>query len=148
MKLFSSCPQIFAILLFASSADLGQAEPAPTPYETECVMKSWAAYLHPYEQTIQLKEVLPHPEGEVLAYVLSPVTGEYAKAYIFLLDDGTCFREVVSIGSYAMTAMMHDGPGQLFHADHYQESVHSTLDFFEGKPSYETAKALAIRVLN
>lgn len=47
------------------------------------------AYLHPHEQTIDLKEVPLHPKGEVLAYALSPVTGDYPKTYMHGVIGGT-----------------------------------------------------------
>ncbi|KAE9630471.1 hypothetical protein [Parasedimentitalea maritima] len=148
MKLFNNGLHGFAIALIIMSASPLWADTAPSPYETDCTMKTWAGYLAPYEQEITLKEVLPHSNGDILAYEFSPIVGDFAKAYMFLLDDGTCFREVISIGSYAITAIMHDGSGRLFHADHYKEDEHGTLDFFTGKPSYEAAKALALGVLN
>ena len=148
MKLFSRCTQVIAMSVLVLSTQQAAADTAPSPYQSDCALKSWAGFLQPYDQEIDLKEVLPHPNGQILAYELSPIIGRYAKAYVFLLADGTCFREVVSIGSYMMTAMMHDGPDQLFHGDHYEEDLHSTLKLFEGKPSYEAAKALALGVLN
>lgn len=60
---------------------------------------------------------------------------------------------VVSIGSYALTAMGLDGEGstgddRLYHADLYEPNSHATLGFYEGKPNLDEMRALAMSVFS
>lgn len=60
---------------------------------------------------------------------------------------------VVSIGSYALTAMGLDGEGstgddRLYHADLYETNSHTNLGFYEGKPNLDEMRALAMSVFS
>ncbi|MCB1343632.1 MAG: hypothetical protein KDK24_21700 [Pseudooceanicola sp.] len=116
-------------------------------YSTDCVMKSWAGFLHPREQSPTQRECIDLGEGRaILAYGMGELNGDYTKLSVFLLDDGQCFRKAVSAGPYAMTNALTGGP-QLFHIDLYEEGLHATLSMSHERPVHGTARALALTQL-
>ncbi|UYV36686.1 hypothetical protein N4R57_17060 [Rhodobacteraceae bacterium D3-12] len=126
------------------------------PVRAGCVMDHWGRFLAPEPQTLEKIETIHSPKGDILAFRLSPFTGEYAKLYVLMLDDSNCLTKAAIVGSYAKTQKFHaeklkaEGKPvtRLFHMDLYDGDQHSTLGFLEGDaPSYESVKARLIKAL-
>ena len=128
----------------------------PTGAQADCVEEHWAGYIAPGPQEADLIERITVSGGEVLAFRLSPFIGDFAKLYILLLDDGTCFTKAALVGSYAFTQDYHAERQQaegkpvtrLYHADLYDGANHATLGFFEGDPpDYKEIKPMLLEAL-
>ncbi|WP_147477129.1 tetratricopeptide repeat protein [Corallococcus sp. AB038B] len=80
--------------------------------------------------------------------------GDWAVRYVFHMEparpDGTSHEWRLSLGSYEFTNSARP-PGskeRLFHFDAYEsDNSHLTFAFFDGEPSYEDTRALAVAVL-
>ena len=121
---------------------------AADPYATLCAFKTWASFLAPGPQTpIPVEEIELGNGRSILVFRFAELKGPRGKLFVFLLDDGTCFRRVVSIGSYDATAAMKPEGPRLYHADLYEEGRHGTLGFFDGPPDYAAMRAKALDIL-
>ena len=120
---------------------------ADDPYSTECAIGSWPRFLSPGPQEPLHVENIDLENRVIRVFKFDELVGEYAKLFIFLEDDGYCFRRVFSVGSYTLTASLKtDGP-RLYHADLYLANKHATIGFFEGPPSYEEVRKRALEIL-
>jgi len=115
-----------------------------------CADESWAAYLSPGPQTFERREIIAiAPDRNIIAIEFGPLAGDFAKVFMFLEDNGTCYTRVVFVGSYAFTNDMalELGRERVYHIDLYEFESHSTLDMRNAPPSYEEARALALNAL-
>lgn len=135
---------------------------APAPAQTsasparQCVMDHWARFLAPAPQKLEKIETIHSDQGDILAFRLSPFTGDYAKLYVMMLDNTECFSKAAVVGSYAMTQNFHAEKQQaagkkvtrLFHIDLYDGDQHTTIGFREGDiPSYKSMRPLMLKAL-
>ncbi len=127
---------------------------SPAPASAEgCVMDAWERMLAPGFQQHELVERIATDRGPVVVLGFTPLKGEHAKLWIFLLDDGTCFTHAVVAGSYEATTLMARQTGRigpdarLYHFDLYTGDSHATLGFRETPPGYEEAKRIALEAL-
>ncbi|MFT7593520.1 MAG: hypothetical protein ACI8R4_000833 [Paracoccaceae bacterium] len=139
---------LLATVAAAQNSDSPPRVPAPKdPYETQCAMKDWGGFLAPRDQTLEHIETTDTRNGQIPAFRLDPLVGLFAKVFVFLPDNRTCYSEGFSIDSYDFTNASHEGPGRLYHGDIYRKDTHSTYGFFEEPPEYEAAKTIALDVL-
>lgn len=119
-------------------------------------MDHWARFLAPGPQKLEKIETIHSPQGDILAFRLAPLEGEYAKLYVMMLDDTNCFAKAAIVGSYAKTQSFHaerqkaDGKPvtRLYHIDLYEGDRHSTLGFLDGEaPRYESVKPRLLEAL-
>lgn len=116
-------------------------------YATDCAMATWSGFLSPGPQSPIFVESIDTSGGTIKVFRFAELAGEYGKLFVFLLDDGTCYQKVFSVGSYEFTARMKpDGP-RLYHADLYQRGVHATMGFFDGPPDYREMREMALESL-
>ena len=119
----------------------------------ECVMGQWETYLDPGPQEFDTVETIDTEEGTIISFKFGEIAGDYGKVFLFLLDDGECFTRAVSFGSYEATNAYaveagDAGPdGRLYHGDLYDPESHKTLSFFKTRPTYETARMVALIAL-
>jgi hypothetical protein len=113
--------------------------------------QAWYTFLNPAPQKETLIERIPLNGKEIYAFKFDALKGPYAKLYVFLRDNGTCFEKAVSVGSYALTnsIMLDDDNAEkrLFHIDIYDPQSHSTYAIGIPKPNYKEARKMAIKLL-
>lgn len=119
----------------------------------DCVMDAWERILAPGFQDHVVRERFDTPMGHVVVLEFSPLKGEYAKRYLFLLDGPDCFLGAVVVGSYEATTQYarESGAvppdGRIWHVDLYTGDSHETLSMAPEPPPYEEAKRIALEAL-
>jgi tetratricopeptide (TPR) repeat protein len=105
------------------------------------------------DQPYYCREQLTHAGTRILAMEHFELNGDRAVRYVFyVIPKGKREPEYrISLGSYAFTNAVDRDAGRLkegqrlFHLDgYYPNKEHRTFAFFEGEPTYEEARAMAL----
>ena len=118
-----------------------------------CVIEQWPAFLAPGPQEHRLRESLETDAGTIHAIEFGPLAGEYAKLFLFFLEQGGCERKVFSVGSYGyMTDFARErgeiGAGErVYHLDLYGPETHDTLEIRYDRPGYQEMRERALNLL-
>ena len=140
----------------AAAAILAAVPAAPAAAQDRpqgCVLEAWPAFLDPWDQTHRIRERIPTASGDVIAIQFGPMSGEYAKLYLFMLVRGGCDRKVLSAGSFSyLTDFARQrgeiGPGKrIYHLDLFDADKHSVLEQRYDPPGYEEVRARALELL-
>ncbi|HSF96435.1 MAG TPA: hypothetical protein VLA52_15525 [Thermohalobaculum sp.] len=137
----------------AAAAILAAAPAAAQERPQGCVLEAWPAFLDPWDQTHQLQEKIPTDAGEVLAIRFGPLSGEFAKLYMFMLVRDGCDRHILSVGSFGFQTEFARQRGEIgegdriYHLDLFGPDSHQVLEFLRDPPGYEAMRARALEVL-
>lgn len=151
-----TAPALAALATLAAAPAKAQSGAQPAQPASAWVMDHSGRFLTPGAQQAELIERIYLPEGEVLAFRLTPFTGDHAKHFMLMLDDSNCFIKSALIGSYARTQAYHAEKAQaegipvtrLYHADLYDGNCHSTLGLREGDaPNYADVRDMLLEAL-
>lgn len=128
-----------------------QAQPEPRP--KGCVIESWPAYLAPGLQSFSVRERIPTAAGEILAIEFGPLTGEYAKLFLFFLVRDGCERKVFSVASwnYLTDFALQRGEiregDRVYHLDVFDAAEQTTLELRYDPPDYGEMREKALTLL-
>lgn len=112
--------------------------------QTGCPPFTWDAVIAPGDQTMEIVDRITAEGGRTIVGVqFGPLTGEFAKVYIFIEFVDGCFSRAVSLGRYAYLEAI--GNTTDYHLDLYTRDAHATLNWYNTLPSYDDIRAIAFR---
>jgi len=141
-----------AALAVAVAVPLASQAPAQQRPEG-CVLEAWPAFLDPWGQSHGIREKIPTGAGEVIAVAFGPLSGEFAKVYMFMLVQGGCDRKIVTLASFDFVTDFARERGdigagdRIWHLDYFDAQTHNRVELYETEPGYAAARARALELL-
>ncbi len=101
-----------------------------------------------------IRDIFPVGQRSVVAWEYFDLTGDWPTRYRFIVideSDNALFTVALSSSpqaqANAQAILGHPTKARIFHLDLEQDNIITTLKVFEGEPSYDTVKPLAITAI-
>ena len=151
LKIFLTAAAIAlgGIALAAAAAGPAMAQERPEG----CLIEVWPDFFIPGPQQHQVREKLVTDAGEIYAIEFGPLAGEYAKLYLFFLDQDGCERKALIVGAFNYITEIARENGEIgpaerrYHIEFFDPDKQTTLGFRTEVPRYEEMREMALNLL-
>lgn len=127
---------------------LAKVKPLFTPKEgatDDCLTDASLQIIGFAPQTQKEIERFDSDSTEIVAYEFESLSGPYAKEYLFLRYNGGCVDRAFLVGAFEQYQVSEELTS--YHFDLYTNAAQSSIALGTAKPSYDSAKNIAIRYL-